>query len=235
MVFSMGAFPVLLALGAFAPAAAPPTEVVQREVEAVFSDPAFQTGLQTTHGGPQALLAMIFQEIRHLLLKLLRVLDQLHAENSAVFWTIFIVLAIILVLILIHIGWSLSLAFRGLPRSDRSAEDSPAERRRRYRDLRSEARRLAEEGRCREAVRFLLLALLSLLEERRILTVASGWTNREILARLRFRSAVSRELAAFRDRVETASYSGAALSLNDFQECDTTLEHLTLHLEVKAP
>ena len=67
------------------------------------------------------------------------------------------------------------------------------------------------------------------------LTVASSWTNREILARLRFRSAVSRELAAFRDRVETASYSGAALSLNDFQECDTTLEHLTLHLEAKAP
>jgi len=39
MVFSMGAFPALLALGAFAPAEAPPTEVVQREVEAVFSDP----------------------------------------------------------------------------------------------------------------------------------------------------------------------------------------------------
>src|SRR5882762_7766908 len=124
MVFSMGAFPALLALGAFAPAEAPPTEVVQREVEAVFSDPAFRTGLQTTHGGPQALLAMIFQEIRHLLLKLLRVLDQLHAENSVAFWAIFIVLAIILVLILIHIGWSLSLSFRGLPRSDRAAEDS---------------------------------------------------------------------------------------------------------------
>jgi hypothetical protein len=207
---------------------------VQREVEAVFSDPALQEGLEATHGGPEALLAMLYQQLRSLFVKLLSFLDELHAENSLLFWTIFIFLAIILILILIHMGWSLSLAFRDVSMGRWADEDSPADRRRRFHDLRLEARRLATEGRFREAVRLLLLALLSLLEERRVLTIAIGWTNREILARLRLRSALDTQLDVFRDRVEAASYGGAAVSPRDFQECDATLEDLTLHLEVKS-
>lgn len=209
---------------------------VQREVDAVFSDPAFQEGLDASHSGPEALLAMLMREIARLFLKLLKFLTELHAENSLVFWSIFILLAVVLVLILTHIGWSLSLAFRGVPAGESGAgDDGPSERTRRFQDLRAEARGLAVEGRFRDAVRFLLLALLSLLEERRVLTVARGWTNREILSRLRARSNLSQEIDLFRDAVEAACYGGLPASGEDFQRCDGTLEHLTAQIDQAPP
>ena len=208
---------------------------VQREVDAVFSDPAFQEGLEASHAGPEALLAMVSREIQRLFLKLLEYFNEFHAEHYFVFWAVFMMLLVVLILILTHIGWSLSLAFRGIPGSEKGlGDDGPSERTRRFRDLREEARRLAVEGRFRDAVRVLLLALLSLLEERRVLTVARGWTNREILSRLRVQSSLGQEMELFRDAVEAACYGGVAAGVEDFERCYSTLEHLTAQID-QAP
>ena len=103
-----------------------------------------------------------------------------------------------------------------VPASD--APDAEEEKVQRYRDLREQANRLASRGEWREAARALLLALLALIEERKVLQLARGWTNREILARLVLPAGEGAALDVFRRQVEGAWYGGHALDREELAE-----------------
>lgn len=225
---------LLAAVGALVPGAAvarPSPEEVERAVEEVFSEPALREGLEVRDASSQDLLAAMWAELKAFFEDVARELAAMHSTSPVAFWVILALLVLLLIALLTHIGWTISLAFRS---SDRRAqaplaeEALPEARMRSYRELRREARRLAEAGALEEASRTLLLALLALLAERQVLAVARGWTNREVLTRLRrsFASDAQRaeELERFGAAVERVSYGGRRLTPEELAELDRALE-----------
>jgi hypothetical protein len=218
--------------GACTPAVAAETSegAVDRAVAEVFSQPAFREGLGATSGGLAELLAWLRREWDRLLYRIFDGLGELRVSSPVLFWALLAVLLLVLLALLFHIGWTLSLAFRGGGGEAGADVEDHTRRARRSRELRGEARRLALQGEWREALRQLLLALLALLDERRILHVAQGWTNREILARLRSRSGLGPELDRFGSAVETAAYGGRDVRGEDFAAFDRLVDRLEARL-----
>ncbi|MCO5165511.1 MAG: DUF4129 domain-containing protein [Planctomycetes bacterium] len=203
----------LLALVALTPArgdeAPPPTpDDVATALEAVLDDPALRDGLRTSHMDAAAPGDVLAEGTARLWDAFRRWSARLAREHPALYMALFAGLALALVPLLVHLGWSLALAFRGGSRGPPGAAeaDDPAARRRRSAELRAEARALAAAGDLRQATRALLLAFLALLEERRALAVAGSWTNREVLARLRVEPAVRARLARFVAAADAACY-----------------------------
>jgi Domain of unknown function (DUF4129) len=221
---ALAALPALAALAALprpvrAAGGADP-EAVRRAVEEVFADPALRP--QGSHGGGVSIAEYLQLLFRRFLAWVREFFTRLSEENPLLFYLIFALLVFLLLLLLAHIAWTLSLAFRG-PRGGagdgEAALDSPAARARRFQELRQEALGLAREGCYREAIRTLLLALLSLVEERRALAVSRGWTNREVLARLRLGAGNAALAESFAGTFDRAWYGGAAGGQEDFDRC----------------
>jgi hypothetical protein len=224
----------LVLLPAASPAADSSPRAVDEAVEEVFSDPAFRRGLAATSGGFPDLVAWLWREAIGLYVRLIRALQDLELRSPLLFWAIVAFLVLLLFLILFHIGWMLSLAFRGHAAGEvGGAPAGAAVRALRFRELRAEAGRLAQAGRLREAARRLLLAVLELLEEKRVLRLARGWTNREILERLRFRlrGALDAELERFGAVMEAACYGDGEVSPEDFQSFDALLDRLLAQVD----
>src|SRR5262245_18780993 len=99
-----------LAPGAARAAGRSDPEAVRRAVEEVFADPALQP--EGSHGGGVG----IFEHLQTLLLRFLawlrEVFTRLNEENPVLFYLIFAALVLVL-LLLAHLAWTLSLAFRG--------------------------------------------------------------------------------------------------------------------------
>jgi len=90
--------------------------------------------------------------------------------------------------------------------------------------LRGKARAAALAGDHREAIRLLLLSLLTLISERRLLARASNLTTREILSRLpRSEESENRYLAHFFHVFEEASYGGRSVGDAEYVDLDAIL------------
>ncbi|MBX3472182.1 MAG: DUF4129 domain-containing protein [Planctomycetes bacterium] len=181
---------------------------VARALEAVLDDPALREGLRTSHMDAAAAGDVLAEGTSRLWDAFRRWAARLAREHPVLYVGLFAVMLLALVPLLLHLGWSLALAFRrGARAAPGDAEaDDPAARRRRSAELRAEARAFAAGGDLRQATRALLLAFLALLEERRSLAVAGSWTNREVLARLRVDPAARARLARFVAAADAACY-----------------------------
>lgn len=190
--------------------ALPDSETLQRALEAVFGQPAFQRELERADGHALSLGQVLLLRLLGFLERCSEWLEELHGSAPLLYWLLFTGLVALLLVLVAHIAWTFRRAFAAdLPASDEP--DEAREKVQRYRELRQQSNLLAVQGAWREAARLLLLALLALLEERKVLQLARGWTNREILQRLRLPPAESAALDVFRARVEDAWYGGHAL------------------------
>lgn len=223
------------------PRHAPPTvEETRRALADVLADPGLQRGLQP-RSDVQRALEDLWRRIRGWFSDLTDGLLDLRFESPVLFWLVFGALVLVALLLLAHIGWTVAQAMRtprresGPERPDQTDEQG---RRARSRALRSRAHELAHGGDRRAGVRHLLLAMLALLEERRLLTVARSWTVREVLERLARRVPELFALAGgpapparpgrtdLVARIEHACYGASEVSQGDFLAVDGWLDDL---------
>ncbi len=203
----------------------PAPQEVQEAVVDVFADPALQKAL-TPRGTSQEALANLVKWLWEQYMGLLDGLNDLRLHSPGAYWLTIAALIAVLVLLVWHIVWTFSAAFRGRgPAVDREVEQE-VERVLRYGEERRRAAELAAVGEYAEAARTLLLALLALLDERHILRFARGWTNREILRRLERRAEIGAELLEFGATVERASYGNARLGAAEFDRLQAILENI---------
>jgi hypothetical protein len=204
-------------------AAEPDPEALRRALEEVFSQPAFQRGLERADEATQSPWQVLLQRLLELLLRLHEWLEELHVFSPILYWIVFAALVALLLALLAHIGWTLRRAFR----VELSEGERPAEARaraQRFSELREQANRRAAQGDWRAAARLFLLSLLALIEERKFLQLARGWTNREILRRLALPEPERAALEAFRMRVEGAWYGGHALDRAQLAELSVCVD-----------
>jgi hypothetical protein len=205
----------------------PRKDDVQKAVDDVFSEPSFARGLDTTHLTIDELLELAGRYINEVLRSISNWLASLYVE-SPVLWFVVVATMIVVGLVLTyHMAWTFTRAFRGASEGEEGDVESERDARvRRYRDLRADALNQAQGGEARSATRTLLLALLALLAEDNVLTVAQSWTPREIVAALSTLAEFGPELAAFGAAVEGANYADHALTRADFDVCERALDEL---------
>jgi len=207
--------------------AAASREAVERAVEEVLADPAFQKGLAAQGTSYEEVIYALLASVLRFFSKLIDSLVELREASPFLFWTIFVGGCLVLAALLLHIGWTVSLAFRKVPGPEIEAPPAHGEARRRHSlAILEEARRLAAAGQGREALRTLLLALLARVEERRILRIAAGWTHREIAGRLRVPAELRPELLTLEGSVEAAWYGSAAVTQEHFGRCEAAARRL---------
>jgi hypothetical protein len=216
----------------------PPDEAaVARALEQVLADPGVREGLESSHLEAARGEDVLVEGTRRLFEAFQRWAAALAREHPVLNIVLMVGLALALVPLLGHIAWSLGVAFRGPGAHDAAGEgdDGVAARRRRSAELRAEARALADAGRVREASRALLLAFLALLDERGALAVASSWTNREVLARLRVTPEVRARLARFVDAADAACYGSQGPSRAELEAGEALLLELERGAPLRAP
>lgn len=199
-------------------------EKVRLAIEEVFRNAAFREGLAETHGPSEGAGTLLLRLIARLIGSITRWFGELRADSPILFWLLYGLLILVALLLITHIVWSIASGLRGQLRARRASTEVRVPREARFHELRAQARRLAQEGRLREAARGLLLAMLALFEEQRVLAFASGWTNREIFSRLRPEPALAPELGAFARAVEWSSYGGGAPTVAEFQRMDEVVD-----------
>jgi len=217
------------------PASAPEIDpgAVQRALETVFEQPAFRRELERSGEAAVSPRQILMQYVVDFLRRCLGKLEELHESAPFLYWLVFAALVALLVLLVAHIAWTFRSAFRvDVPGS--GAPEAEEERVQRYRELREQANRLATEGAWREAARALLLALLALIEERKVLHLARGWTNREILQRLALPGGEGAQLDSFRRAVEDAWYGGHALDRAQLAELAVCVDRCAQVLRPRA-
>lgn len=214
----------------------PSPDAVARALDDVLADPVLREGLGTSHVDAAAAGDVLAEGSRHLWGAFRRWSFRLAREHPVLFYSASLAMLLALVPLLVHIGWSLTLAFRGSRAGPPGAAevDDPAARRRRSAELRAEARDHAAAGRPREAARALLLAFLALLAERRALAVAGSWTNREVLAHLRVPPPERERLAHFVEAADAACYGDHGPSRDALAAGEALLADLERDLE-RAP
>ncbi len=223
----------------------PSTADVRQALAEVLADSQLQRALQPPERGVLAWLGEVSTQVRAWFVDAVQWLLKLRVDSPGLFWLLFAVMIGVAGLLLVHIGWTLAQVARG-PRDDADVGAAPdAGRAAHSRALRAQAHALAQRGELRDGVRHLLLALLALVEERKLLAVATSWTIREIAARLgqalpalqAAPDGATAEITLFHGltaRVENACYGGASVSAADFAEVDRGLDVL-LQLAAPAP
>jgi hypothetical protein len=203
----------------------PSPEAVRDAVAEVFADSALQDALQPRGTAPEAIRNLL-EWLWGLYTGLIDQLNHLRISAPGLYWLAMLLLLAVLGLLIWHICWTFSAAFRSSSPAPRREAEETVERTRRYREERRRAGELASRGEYAEAARALLLALLALLDEQRILPVARGWTNREILARLGRRQEFRADLGEFGRVVERASYGDGRLGSGDFERLQESLDRI---------
>lgn len=202
------------------PVAQPSPEQIRAALDRVFEDPELRGAIAGPHGvDAGGYVQQFFEWLRGWT----EWIDGLRVTSPWLYGLVLLALIGVLGLLVWHIAYTVRGAL-GHRAEGQPVSAAVGDRVRDHRQLRAEARRLAAAGELREAVRTLLFALLALLEERRVVHVARGWTTREILARLAQRIGRGAELVGFASVVEQATYGGGELDAGRFADLDTAVD-----------
>jgi hypothetical protein len=197
---------------------------VEQELERIFGDPAYERGFREI--APPPSLVSFFRGIWERITEWLRALNEsfqgLNARSPLLFWLLFAGLTIVLLLLLLHIGWTLRLALRAKPPA-REDEEPHAPKRTRAQQLLAESRELASRGRYAEALRLLFLALLSALHDKEIAVAPESWTNHEIVGALRVPEDLRMRLARVADAFDRGWYGQRELAADLYAFCRETI------------
>ena len=197
-------------------------EEVQRSLDRLLQDPVFQDGLSRSHHQALSWREYLLMKVLHWYALVMEWLFDLKDESPILYYLMFAGLLLLLVLLLTH----MVMTFARTLRHQEPLVTAPTPeviRRAQFIERRQQARLLARQGHTKDAVRELVLALLTLLEERRH-AVALNWTNREILQRLRLATDAHQALRHFETTVESLSYGGEVPRAEDFDRLDQVLQ-----------
>lgn len=197
-------------------------EVVREATDRVLSDPAYRDGIReiVVSEDLASQLRRWIEKALDFVRSIADGLANLSVDQPILFWLIMLALIGALVVILWHLGYSLSLLVRGSPAGSPARAEERA-RAQRFAELWSEARRLADRGEYSGAIRHLLLALLARAHDSRI-RLPAGWTNREIVAYVSRRRALQRlaePLRAFVGTFDRIWYGQQIARESDYTRC----------------
>jgi len=197
----------------FASIPSPSPAAVREKTEAVFDRPEFRSQDPNSAG-------WLLRQLRDFFAWL----ASLHDAAPLLFWLLLIACIVLLILIVIHLVFTVRKAF---VRGDRSAPGSATAARFllsvSYRD---EAARLAATGEFTEAVRFLFLSLVYRFDERGRISLHKAYTNREYLDLLRDTPARA-ALQVMVDAIDDHWYGQRPCSRESFEECLAVYNRLT--------
>lgn len=196
---------------------------VREVTDRILSGPAYEEGVReiVVSGDLARALGDYLKKALDFIRDVADGLARLSVDQPVVFWLIMIGLVAVLALILWHMAYSLRLLFRTDPAIPAASVDEEA-RARRFRELWSEARLLAERGDYTSAIRHLLLALLARAHDSR-LRLPAGWTNQEIVAhvsRERWLRRVADPLGAFVGTFDRIWYGREMATRSDYSRCE---------------
>jgi hypothetical protein len=118
----------------------------------------------------------------------------LRFSSPLIYWTVFTLLGLVMLALIAHIVWTISIAMRAPVPETRTIAPGPA------RDLAAEAAALAASGRYLEAAHHLMIASFRALGERAVIELRPDRSNRWIRAALR-ESHLSADLTSELDRL----------------------------------
>ena len=182
------------------------SERVERAVESVFSDPAYREVADPIVLDPSWIdwFRRLMDGATDFLRDVNEWFQQLRGAQPFLFWLIMAGLLVVLVALILHITYSVRMTFSALRLTPPKAAEEEKTRRKRFRDLRLEAHTQADSGEFGDAVRTLLLAIFARFEDTSPGDVQAGWTNHEVVDRIRADDvdrAQLRDLARAVDRV----------------------------------
>ena len=189
----------------------------QRILDDVFADPAYDRYLESREADLKW-VENLLELAKEAVMWLDRVgtrLSNLSTTQPIFFWLIMIGLSAILALLLWHIGYSVSRAFRRTAPKAPGAVSSEEERPARVRALVEQAESLARDGVYAEALRFLLLALVAHTQETNTRLLA-GWTNLELVRQVRIHPDFHEPLNRFVQTVDHVWYGRNQATLDDY-------------------
>jgi hypothetical protein len=161
--------------------------------------------------------SIILRALRWILSPFIWLDEKLHGLPETLRWLIIIGLAVLLVLLIVHLSYTLYSALRGR-RRDREIEFAEESVPRDPAGLERQAHDAAGRGDYIGAVRLLFRACLRHIEQTEHRALAAGATNREVLRRHRD-SGTFAPLKLFVDTIETKWYGRGACGSDDYAAC----------------
>lgn len=217
-------------------------DTVRDVVDEVFQDPSLREGLELPDPGGSEWLEDLQHEALLILLRVLEFLASVWDDVTEPLSGLPTPLRILSYVVVFALVGYLIFMLAKLRRGSRAAAGSKgltdaedAEGPLRFGDLVREAERQAAANDRRSAARSLLLALLALIEERQVLAIARGWTNREIVARLPLQEPYAGELRGFARVVDGVAYGGVDITTSDFARLKEVLDHVVSGLRRLRP
>lgn len=210
---------LLAAAAAQTPLVRNPDQIRQVARE-VIARPEFQLDRPSDEGGGWAeLFLRLFIEI---IKPIARFFSALWDISPALAWFTAIALTVVLILLVVHIVYTLRTALaQRLPQYASSERDRPMS----LEHFQRQAAEAAAQGDYITAVRLLFKASLLRLEQAERRPARPGTTNRELLRRYQ-QSGVANHLQSFVEVIDTRWYAGSPCSEADYQRCRDAHSHL---------
>jgi len=193
----------------------PDPETIRRTAEEVLRRPDYQLHPQPDSG--RIVLELLERVLRWILTPFQWLLDALGGLPAWLRWPIVIGLAALLILLVLHIGYTIVRAVSG-PRQKRGLAAAVPRRPRDPAALERQAAEAVSRGDFITAIRLLFVACLLRLELAEKRAFRAGTTNREHLRRHQD-SPVFEPLKLFVEIIETRWYGRGVCGLEEFEAC----------------
>ena len=184
----------------------PDDDAVRRHLQDVLSRPEFHKGTN---------LNWLAEALRGLF----EWLGSLSTASPALFWLLLVGCVLLLLLIVLHIGWTVRRMLAVDAAGARGRAEAAARRARLSQTYRQEAGERAARGDFTEAVRFLFLSLVYRFDEEGRVLFQHACTNREYLALFADRPQVGQDLRVFVDVLDANWYGQRPTDARHYEEC----------------
>ncbi len=204
---------------------------IQRHVEEIFQDGAYHRTLQSYQPSESvlALIKKMWETVISWLHGISDKLNELHFNSPVLFWLIFAGLVLILVLLLLHMAWSIRIAFSSR-RSDSSFRAESAIETQGAKFTLKQAEELASQHRYTEAVRVLFLVLLERLADTHQAAGRRSWTNHQIVNTVNVPDSLRGELHAAAAAFDRGWYGQSELAADLYHASHSTITALLASL-----
>ena len=129
LALALAALAFVVTARADEPAPAPTPDAVTRALDEVLADPVLRDGLTTSHVDAAAAGDVLAEGSRHLWNEFRRWSFRMAKANPVLFLAVSLAMLLALIPLLAHIGWSLTVAFRGVRAGTPAAEHTVTIRR----------------------------------------------------------------------------------------------------------
>ena len=194
----------------------PPSDAIREKVAEVLARPEFQVKPESAEAAFDT-FAIMLKVIGWILKPFIWVLEMTEGLPAVLRWSIVGGLFVLLVLLVVHLGITITRAMRG-PVRDKLVKAAEAVTQLDPQHFESRAEQAALRGEWVDAMRFLFRASLLRLESREKRRFRVGTTNREHLRRYRGTPLFS-PIQALVDLIDRKWYRGEDSSAEDFEAC----------------